>query len=190
MRSQCGLGEANPTTFFRANKRVAPIYIYIYMGASILYPHRVEKYEKNRPAKSFKTDFLTGFWLPGPIQIDFFSKTVHIPLIRSRFRLFSTRFVQDSPFFSIFHAKNRSKFPPVWPVPIETPQPSLQSLIPPYWPSTHLTCPILTWVISIHHTFLSGIASPYTKHIFSIFEIILPYSFFFTPNMSFPPPTG
>ena len=70
---------------------------------------------------------------------------------------------------------NPSKFPPVWPVPIETPKVSLQSLIPPYWPSTHLTCPILTWDISIHHTFLSGIASPYTKHIFSIFEIILPY---------------
>ena len=85
-------------------------------------------------------------------------------------------------FSSIFHAKTRSKFPPVWPVPIETPQPSLQSLIPPYWPSTHLTCPILTWDISIHHTFLSGIASPYTKHISGNLGIILPYRFFSHPT--------
>ena len=85
--------------------------------------------------------------------------------------------------FSLFFTpKNPSKFPPVWPVPIETPQPSLQSLIPPYWPSTHPTCPILTWDISIHHTIFSGIASPSTKPIFSIFDIIPPYSFFSHPT--------
>ena len=152
------------------------------MGPSILYPTHPKNMEKNRPAKSFKTDFLTGFWLPGPIQIDFFSKTVQNPLFRPRFRFFSTQFVQDSPFFLICHAKSRSKFPPVWPIPIETPQPSLQGLIHPYWLSTHLTQAILTYHISIHHTFLSGIASPYTKHIFSIFEIILPYRFFSHPT--------
>ena len=52
--------------------------------------------------KMIQTYFLNRVLAPGTYLDRFLLKTVQIPLIRSRFRFFSTRFVQDSPFFLDF----------------------------------------------------------------------------------------
>ena len=126
----------------------------------------MKKWVPNLPANSFETNFCAY-----RLFFDFgIVNYIENPEFSARFRSKSSverpNQTKSVIFSGFFTQKNRSKFPPVWPVPIETPQPSLQSLIPPYWPSTHPTCPILTWDISIHHTFLSGIASHYAKTIF------------------------
>ena len=109
------------------------------MGVSILYPKYMKKMGSELTGKFLQNEFLR-------LQIIFLtseSETIYKIL---KFQLgFAPKALWSVPnkpnpsFYSIFHAKTRSQFPPVWPVPIETPQPSLQGLIHPYWLSTHLT---------------------------------------------------
>ena len=152
------------------------------MGVSILYPKYMKKLGSELTGKFLQNEFLRLQIIFLTSESETIYKILKNPLSFAPKALWSVPNKPNPSFYSIFHAKTRSKFPPVWPVPIETPQPSLQGLIHPYWLSTHLTQAILTYHISIHHTFLSGIASPYTKPIFSILGIILPYRFFSHPT--------
>ena len=94
--------------------------------------------------------FLTGFWLLRPFQIARSIKNNQFPLIRTRFRFFSTRFVQDSMFFSIFDQNFRPFFPPVCPFPIENPYSRLLGIIPPYRFVTALKPPSSLPLLSPH----------------------------------------
>ena len=100
---------------------------------------------------------------------------MQFPLIRSRFRFFSTRFVQDSPFFSIFHAKKSIQISsglasPYWNA-TTIPPVSHPSLLAFYTPNmSHLNMGHL----HPSHISLRYSQSRYKTHI-SIFEIILPY---------------